>query len=327
MERSDFDFLKDGTHDELHDIITGAEQHYAHSDSVVSLFRARQFMEFLVLGRFSAEISHLRGDRKYPDLEIVIDNLRKVGEITKTQFDRLTFVRIHGNEAVHKNLGQSHLAHAALKECYSLALDWLWPGAGGPKPSHDSYQPPPRPVTVRRSIDPVSPPRAWIIRPYPNHEDCSDIFLHENIMAIGWNRLGELSSTISKEMLARRLAALAERAGIDLDRYRLERDLETILLFLKEIRKCDLVVMAPYSDRSKLIAIGQVRGRYEFRKSESKKLADCAQQRKVKWFPEFDRKLLPETVRRNIRKLTLVETNANDLLAFCREQGYKLVSG
>ena len=326
MVRSDFYFLDDGEHNTLYDLIVSAEQ-YVYSDSVVSLFRARQFIEFLVIGRFSLDASHQRGAREYPDLEDVIRNLKIEREITRADFDRLTFVRMRGNKAVHKNCGSPDEAIAALKECYFLALDWLWPSAGGPMPSHVSYRPPLRSVDGS-SIDPQFAPRAWIIRPYPNHEDCSDIFLRDNIMAIGWNRLGELSSTISKEMLAKRLAALAERTGLDLDRYRLDRDLETILLFLKEIRKCDLVVMAPYSDHSKQVAIGQVRGNYVFGKSASEKLANCAQQRKVMWFDkEVDRRLLPFTVKKNIRKLTLVETNAKDLLEFCRKQKYKLISG
>jgi hypothetical protein len=317
MDNSDFAFLAH-RHHRLYESIERAEQ-YVHSDPVSSLMRARQFIEFMVLGPLSSDSSKL--SRAFPHegrLQNAIEQLRRDNKITKAECESLTYVRQHGNDAVHNGYPDCDSAIRALKDCYFLAVRRLWQSESGRCPDPKAYRCPPRPAVITASARSISW-RAWIIRPYPHYQDCREAFRKESIIAIGWHILGRLTGASSEELAQRLQAHFPENEG------RWGRDVETILLFRDAISVNDLVVMAPYHRDESTVAVGQVSGPYEFRKSGSANRTVYAQQRRVRWLhTHVSRMDLPATVQRNIRKLTLVETSASDLLSFCQQRGYPL---
>jgi hypothetical protein len=317
MAESAFDFLAQCNRDLLDPILRA--EHYVYDDPVTSLFRTRQFVEFLVFKRLlNAPSMSQRLLQKDEKLRDAIRKLAASGRLCGDDFAFLEDVRQLGNDAVHQNRGSESAALRALARCYALAVKHLAPQTMGPTKVRPSYRYPPRPTS--RPAKHIRPGlRAWVIRPYPHYQDCREVFRTKRLIAIGWHRLGGFAHLTVEQLRDHLETTFPE------NRSRWDRDLETILLFRDTMQVNDLVVMAPYHRDDDTVAIGQVATAYRYRPASQPDQVVCAQQRGVVWHSlQEPRQQIPDAVQRSIRKLTLVETDVHDLLEFCEHRGFKL---
>lgn len=314
MSESSFDFLHTASA-ELHAIALKAEQ-YPYSDPVTSLMRSRQFIDFVA--RLADPGSPSGEDKeKRPTLEQRIDDLRRARIVPYELSRVLHEIRIEGNDAVHFNRGDTGTALEKLRQCHRAAV-WFARRSGTDTASQiRTYSPPEPPIGW--SVAPSgSRGGAWIIRPYPHYVDRRKELLRHRVIAIGWWSIGNISNTDPDQVLERLKHHFKAR------RHRWNSDRDTILAFRDGIKTGDLVIMAPLLMHSKNVAVGEVIGKYLYAKARASDRAGWAHQRPVRWFTEgIDRQALPESVRANLVRATLVPTDHSALADFCRKQGWR----
>jgi hypothetical protein len=314
MPESSFEFLR-AANTELYTIALRAEQ-YPYSDPVTSLMRSRQFIEFVAKLADPDQLSG--GERKErPTLEQRIDDLRCAGIISYELSRALHEIRTEGNDAAHLNRGDPGTALEKLRQCHRAAVWFAW-RSGADAASHIRTYSQPEPPTGWSGAPSGSRGRAWIIRPYPHYVDRRKEFLRNRVIAIGWWSIGNISNTDPGQVLERLKHHFKGR------RHRWNSDRDTILAFRDGIKTGDLMIMAPLLMHSKNVAVGEVIGKYLYVKARASEKAGWAHQRPVRWFTEgIDRQALPDSVRANFVRATLVPTDHSALAGFCRKQGWR----
>ena len=118
----------------------------------------------------------------------------------------------------------------------------------------------------------------WLVRA-GKHGEQEDGILENNVVAIGWNALPDLSNITTKEELEK---IYLETHGPQ-KKMHVSNVCSQILGFLKKINKGDLVAL-PLKRKSG-IAIGEITGDYEFKEIQP----NIKHIRKVNWFKTFPR--------------------------------------
>ncbi|MDR0549453.1 MAG: hypothetical protein LBI10_08640 [Deltaproteobacteria bacterium] len=100
----------------------------------------------------------------------------------------------------------------------------------------------------------------WVVRPEPNFVNRLSHFLENNIVAIGWPNVGDLSQTQGKSSLAARLCQ-AYRHYLDEKKDDLAMDVGVVDRFVNQIQQGDFVLIPQNGE----IFVGVVTGDYVFR--------------------------------------------------------------
>ncbi|NPE28604.1 hypothetical protein HNV12_11670 [Methanococcoides sp. SA1] len=140
-------------------------------------------------------------------------------------------------------------------------------------------------------------------------EEC---FLEENLIAIGWNRLGNLFKYKSnEEMLKHDL----EKLYPDKNSRQTSHAVGRIKCFLDEMAVNQFVVLPRYEEQS--VVIGRIKGDYEYKPGEYAEYNNSFDEgkevrnvRKVKWVTTIDRSQIDENVLKSLNApLSLYKVN------------------
>jgi len=118
--------------------------------------------------------------------------------------------------------------------------------------------------------------RAWLIRPRPHGIYRMNEFKAQNIVAIGWPGIGDLTGQ-SREELKHRLSL----PPYDLSGLALGNAYATIDIVVNQMQPGDLVLAADGDD----IYLGRISGGYRFDPSVDNDAGGYPHQRPVEWFP------------------------------------------
>lgn len=127
--------------------------------------------------------------------------------------------------------------------------------------------------------------RAWVVRPYPHHIYRMQEFLDENMIAIGWPGIGDLSDLISREDFKEALRDPDSVTG------ELGQATGNLFRFVREIERADYVLVPDGDD----VYFGRVISDYRYVAEMDDDEHGCPHQRNVNWFHEkgpFPRRLL-----------------------------------
>ncbi len=158
------------------------------------------------------------------------------------------------------------------------------------------------------------------MRPYPHNINRMPNFLENNLIAIGWPCIGDLTAC-DKQSVQQRI----------LDKYGEVKkpSVNTIVQFKDEISIGDLVLVVPKKEDGSELAIGKVISAYLFHPEYDDYNIGYSHQRQVIWLEKiFARQKLPDEIqkslsfRRTLQKLN--EENVDSLIKFLKSKGYDL---
>ncbi|MEN8218590.1 MAG: AAA family ATPase [Pseudomonadota bacterium] len=160
----------------------------------------------------------------------------------------------------------------------------------------------------------------WLMRPYPHNINRIPHFLENNIIAIGWPGIGDLTAC-DKHSIQQRI----------LDKYGEVKtaSVNTIVQFKDEISIGDLVLVVPKKEDGSELAIGKVISAYLFNPEYDDYNIGYSHQRQVNWLEKrFARQKLPDDIQKTLNlRGTLKKLNkdkADRLIKFLKSKGYDL---
>ena len=124
--------------------------------------------------------------------------------------------------------------------------------------------------------------RAWVVRPYPHHIYRMQEFLDENMIAIGWPGIGDLSDLISREDFKEALRTPDSSPG------ELGQATGNLFRFVRELEPADYVLVP--DDRRGDVYFGVVTSDYMYVVDDEER--SCPHQRNVNWKNSVPRQLL-----------------------------------
>ena len=141
----------------------------------------------------------------------------------------------------------------------------------------------------------------WLIRPRPIKKNRINEFLQDNIIAIGWPLLPDLSSKSKEDIKALLLQIYP-------DEYRPNStslgNVTTIVDTFAHKMKIGDGILAPDEEE---VHVGKIIGEYYYDSSKANLNDGYPHQRKVEWVKKISRENLPEDLRKSLRaQLTIV---------------------
>ncbi len=136
--------------------------------------------------------------------------------------------------------------------------------------------------------------KAWLLRPYPHNTDICriDEFRKENIIAIGWWELNDLTGKTREE-----IKSLLEQKPYGLKSVKLGHSYATVDIFVNGIQKDDLVLCPNGGD----IYLGMVVGEYRYDSIYANDKYGYPHCREVKWLKHISREELSKQLRRSLK--------------------------
>ena len=123
--------------------------------------------------------------------------------------------------------------------------------------------------------------RAWVVRPYPHHIYRMQEFLDENMIAIGWPGIGDLSFVRTRDDIEQALGTEYESSPRQLGQAK-----GNLFRFVREIEPDDYVVVPDGGD----VYFGVVTSDYRYVVDDEERA--CPHQRNVNWRNSVPRQLL-----------------------------------
>lgn len=130
---------------------------------------------------------------------------------------------------------------------------------------------------------------AWMVRAYPNNEDKMQVFLDQEIIAVGWAELTDLTGKTLEQLGS----ALQEAYGFR--GVKLGNDKATLQILVNRMEIGDWV-LTPYGDD---IHLGQVESDYFYEAADE--VAGYPHQRRVKWLNCVSRDDLSQELRNSLK--------------------------
>jgi restriction system protein len=123
-----------------------------------------------------------------------------------------------------------------------------------------------------------------------------DDFKRKNLVAIGWNELGDISKVDSRDKikeLVKEKCGYTKKSAINIVAGQISR-------FLMDFKKGDYVVS--YDPNARVYLVGEIEGEYEY----NPELRDFHQTRKVKWLGEVGRDKLSTSTRNTLGAISTI---------------------
>ncbi|KHD09421.1 hypothetical protein PN36_24165 [Candidatus Thiomargarita nelsonii] len=159
----------------------------------------------------------------------------------------------------------------------------------------------------------------WLIRPYPHNINRMPNFFEDNIIAIGWPGIGDLTACDKQSVQQRILDKYSEVKTASVN---------TIVQFKDEISIGDLVLVVPKKEDGSELAIGKVISAYLFNPEYDDYNIGYSHQRQVNWLEKkFARQKLPDDIQKTLslrgtlKKLN--EDKVDRLIKFLKSKGYE----
>ena len=130
---------------------------------------------------------------------------------------------------------------------------------------------------------------AWMLRPFPNEKDAMQEFLDQNLLAVGWSELEDLTGK-GREQMEKELVKVYQLSGQSLGRAK-----ATLDIVVNQMKIGDLI-LTPYGED---IHLGQVESVYEYVPADKDK--GYPHQRKIHWCSRVSRSDLSEELRGSLR--------------------------
>ena len=152
----------------------------------------------------------------------------------------------------------------------------------------------------------------WLVRPKPHNILRIHEFLSQNIIAIGWPALGDLTH-LSRENLKDRL----KQPPYALDSYAWGQAYATVDIFVNQMKLGDLVLIPNGDD----IYFGRIAGDYHFDPAKADESNGYPHQRSVEWLSNCGRSALSLDLRSSLkapRTIAQLSNHADEIEALSR---------
>lgn len=133
---------------------------------------------------------------------------------------------------------------------------------------------------------------AWLVRPYPHKIRRLDEFKDQNIVAVGWPGIGNLSDKTREEIKKILAGAPYQLKGLELG-----NAYATIDIFVNQMQVGDLVLTPDGDD----IYFGEITSDYFLEPAVDNASQGYSHQRKVKWLADTARKELSMPLRTSLK--------------------------
>jgi len=143
----------------------------------------------------------------------------------------------------------------------------------------------------------------WVIRESIGYKGLQEeASLNEGLIAIGWNKLGNLSKFVSNES---KLREHIKKTYSDMDNKQIGDCFGKVTRFINVMEEEDFVVLPCHTELT--IRIGKIRGNYDYRPNDFAKYNDGLDERteirnirKVEWLIEVPKSEIDESANRSL---------------------------
>ena len=132
----------------------------------------------------------------------------------------------------------------------------------------------------------------WLVRPYPHEQKRLTEFKKNNIVAIGWPLIGDLSGKSRED-----IKTILSKNPYNLSGLKLGNTYATFDIFVNKMRKGDIVLVPDGDD----IYFGEITSDYYLENSVDNDVDGYPHQRKVKWLTDTSRKELSKALRSSLK--------------------------
>lgn len=133
---------------------------------------------------------------------------------------------------------------------------------------------------------------AWLVRPFPHGTKRLDEFKTQNIVAVGWPGIGDLTNKSRED-----IKEILSREPYQLNGLELGNAYATIDIFVNRMQVGDLILTPDGDD----IYFGEIIGDYYMESTVDNDSSGYPHQRKVKWLKDTSRKNLSMPLRSSLK--------------------------
>ncbi|WP_055669751.1 restriction endonuclease [Desnuesiella massiliensis] len=135
--------------------------------------------------------------------------------------------------------------------------------------------------------------KAWLVRPIPHGRNRMEVFKTDNIIAVGWPLIGDLTGKVRSD-----IKAILQGPPYTYSSLKLGSAYATIDILVNQMSKGDLILVPNNDD----IYFGKIESDYIYDNSKDSDAEGYPHQRKIKWlYGPISRTQLPDELRTSLK--------------------------